>query len=204
MADRCSAVSLSDRSFARLVHCAPFQKALSPLPRFRRCSLGDHDRTLHGPSWSLLPLWPSWHRVRSPSVLLTCGINMAVAVRRSRYIGRFVAGCHRLSPAVTGYCRLSPTDSDARYGSTVPLPLFAQISQRRPRRDHSPNFKLMHYPGIAGLARAMIGCHCSADRVGDHTVAAIAVERCGSDSGHDWLSLLRGSCGRSHSCGDCG
>ena len=23
-------------------------------------------------------------------------------------------------------------------------------------------------------------------------------------SGHDWLSLLRGSCGRSHSCGDCG
>lgn len=30
-------------------------------------------------------------------------------------------------------------------------------------------------PRIASLARAMIGCHCSADRVGDRAVAAIAV-----------------------------
>jgi hypothetical protein len=30
---------------------------------------------------------------------------------------------------------------------------------------------------IASLARAMIGCHCPADRVGDRTVATIVVEQ---------------------------
>jgi hypothetical protein len=36
---------------------------------------------------------------------------------------------------------------------------------------------------IASLARAMIGCHCSADRVGDRTVAAIVVDQRIADSG---------------------
>jgi hypothetical protein len=46
------------------------------------------------------------------------------------------------------------------------------------------------------LARAMIECHCSADRVGDRIVAAIVVERCVSGGRVDvWLAGGRLCCG---------
>jgi hypothetical protein len=48
--------------------------------------------------------------------------------------------------------------------------------------DPSPNTE-RPVSRIAGLARAMIGCHCSTDRVGDRTVAAIVVDQRIANSG---------------------